>query len=234
MRQRSQSTAGALQPAVAAANAGRQRRTSLHGVAGGSRTSWGLLDLLGITHGHNGQQAGAAAPTQPAAGASGGAKRASTARSAADGPRGGPVTKMPGETLGALQQAIERIEAHFSQAQLAGSTKTVDVLGNDQKNKDIAVLVRGQLCTALSRVLLHGFKSFKLIGRFHIWDFVQVRASLWPATLPPVAHIRPSGTSGTSLTSCVSRHPSVIRGRNRATPRSSDSRGSHARTPRRP
>ena len=35
------------------------------------------------------------------------------------------------------------------------------------------MLVRGQLCTALSRVLLHGFKSFKLIGRYHIWDFVQ-------------------------------------------------------------
>lgn len=33
--------------------------------------------------------------------------------------------------------------------------------------------VRGQLCTALSRVLLHGFKSFKLIGRYHIWDFVN-------------------------------------------------------------
>ena len=28
------------------------------------------------------------------------------------------------------------------------------------------MLVRGQLCTALSRVLLHGFKSFKLIGRW--------------------------------------------------------------------
>lgn len=33
--------------------------------------------------------------------------------------------------------------------------------------------VRGQLCTALSRVLLHGFKSFKPIGRYHIWDFVD-------------------------------------------------------------
>ena len=35
------------------------------------------------------------------------------------------------------------------------------------------MLVRGQLCTALLRVLLHGFKSFKLIGRYAIWDFVQ-------------------------------------------------------------
>ena len=47
------------------------------------------------------------------------------------------------------------------------------MLGSDEKNKDIAVLVRGQLCTALSKVLLHGFKAYKLIGRYHIWDFVQ-------------------------------------------------------------
>ena len=80
---------------------------------------------------------------------------------------------MPGETLSGLQTAISQIEKHFGQAELAGATLTAEVLGNDQKNKDIAVLVRGQLCTALSRVLLHGFKSYKLIGRYHIWDFVQ-------------------------------------------------------------
>ena len=86
-----------------------------------------------------------------------------------------------------------------AQANAAGATKSIETLGSDQKNKEIAVLVRGQLCTALSRVLLHGFKSFvcrfvartrlrchdlsltrlrpaaeqKLIGRYHIWDFVQ-------------------------------------------------------------
>lgn len=54
------------------------------------------------------------------------------------------------------------------QAATAGSSKSIESLGNDQKNKEIAVLVRGQLCTALSRVLLHGFKSFKLIGRCEI------------------------------------------------------------------
>ena len=54
-----------------------------------------------------------------------------------------------------------------------GKARGAGDLGNDHENKDIAVLVRGQLCTALSRVLLHGFKSYKLIGRYHIWDFVQ-------------------------------------------------------------
>ena len=77
------------------------------------------------------------------------------------------------ESLKGLQDAARLIDKHFAQAETAGSTLTVDILGNDQKNKEIAVLVRGQLCTALSRVLLHGFKSYKLIGRYHIWDFVQ-------------------------------------------------------------
>ena len=81
--------------------------------------------------------------------------------------------KLPGETLAGLQSSIKQIEKHFGQAEIAGAMITADTLGNDQKNKDIAVLVRGQLCTALSRVLLHGFKSYKLIGRYHIWDFVQ-------------------------------------------------------------
>jgi len=83
------------------------------------------------------------------------------------------VTKHPTETLAGLQTAARAIEKHFGQAEVAGSNTSVQVLGDDSKNKDIAVLVRGQLCTALSRVLLHGFKSYKLIGRYHIWDFVQ-------------------------------------------------------------
>jgi len=86
---------------------------------------------------------------------------------------GGSGRAAPGETLNGLQSAVKQIEKHFAQAEIAGSTVTVELLGDDQKNKDIAVLVRGQLCTALSRVLLHGFKSYKLIGRYHIWDFVQ-------------------------------------------------------------
>ena len=77
------------------------------------------------------------------------------------------------DALPVLLSAVKAIEKHFAQANAPGATKSVETLGSDQKNKEIAVLVRGQLCTALSRVLLHGFKSFKLIGRYHIWDFVQ-------------------------------------------------------------
>ena len=49
----------------------------------------------------------------------------------------------------------------------------VDVLGDDQKNEKIAILVRGQLCAALLSVLLHGFKRHSLDGSAQIWDFVQ-------------------------------------------------------------
>ena len=45
------------------------------------------------------------------------------------------------------------------------------LLGDDCKNSDIGRLVRGQLCSALVRIFWHGFKSFKLIGRYHLWDF---------------------------------------------------------------
>jgi len=82
-----------------------------------------------------------------------------------------PMAPPASDALSILQNAISAIETHFAKADALG--KPIDLLGNDQKNKEIAVLVRGQLCTALSRVLLHGFKSFKLIGRYHIWDFVQ-------------------------------------------------------------
>ena len=160
LRQRSTSSASMLQPAVAAQAGGRSRRASVAG-SGSSKTSWGLLDLLGIT-----QPAAAAGAPSAVGGAAGGAsKRASVARP--------HVTKHPTETLAGLQTAARAIEKHFGQAEVAGSNTSVQVLGDDSKNKDIAVLVRGQLCTALSRVLLHGFKSYKLIGRYHIWDFVQ-------------------------------------------------------------
>ena len=164
LRARSTSAAGGLQPAVAAANAGRARRQS---TAQGGKSSWGLLDLLGISQAPGGQLGvTGATPSVP----EGKSKRASVA--GGGGGSGRPV-KLPGETLDGLNTSIQQIEKHFGQADQAGVTLTADELGSDSENKDIAVLVRGALCTALSRVLLHGFKSYKLIGRYHIWDFVQ-------------------------------------------------------------
>ena len=140
----------------------RQQARSRSGAGAASgQKSWGFLDLLGLTQ-------TAAAGAQPPG-------TTSKKLVAAGGTRA-PVTPMippPSDALAVLQTASAAIGAHFAQAAVAGSGKSMELLGNDQKNKEIAVLVRGQLCTALSRVLLHGFKSFKLIGRYHIWDFVQ-------------------------------------------------------------
>ena len=88
---------------------------------------------------------------------------------AGDGARQPVASMMAPPRPKVLNAAVAAIGTHFAQAAVAGSGKSLELLGNDQKNKEIAVLVRGQLCTALSRVLLHGFKSFKLIGRYHIW-----------------------------------------------------------------
>jgi len=160
-----------MQPGAVAASTGRQRRTS-NATAAGKERAWGLLDLLGIGPPPTSQGSGGAPATALSGGGS--SKRFSSARAADKNEGGGSrVAKLPSEMLKGLQDATKLIEKHFAQAETAGSTLTIDMLGNDQKNKEIAVLVRGQLCTALSRVLLHGFKSYKLIGRYHIWDFVQ-------------------------------------------------------------
>lgn len=141
--------------------------------------SVGLLDLLGLHDGGGRQGAGGdqrQPPTNP---------RQST------GGRTPSVIPPPTDALGGLHAASQAILSHFHAAG-DGNAREQDLdpaLGDDSQNKEIAVLVRGQLCTALSRVMLHGFKSFKLIGRFHIWDFVQsasdaVRSPLLSSHIP--------------------------------------------------
>ena len=179
-RQRSSSTAAALPGQSGGGGGGlersntmgRQRRQSQSGGTGATK-ALSFLELLGITQ----QTPAAPTPRQelPAAAASSSSSAKPRSTAAAGGGGGGSAAKMPlaSDALPVLQSAVKAIEKHFAQANAAGASKSIETLGNDQKNKEIAVLVRGQLCTALSRVLLHGFKSFKLIGRYHIWDFVQ-------------------------------------------------------------
>jgi len=45
-------------------------------------------------------------------------------------------------------------------------------LGNDTINRDIARLIRGTLCSAIVSILLSGFKSYRLFGSYHMWDFI--------------------------------------------------------------
>ena len=169
-RQRSHSTLGLPNAAVASSSVRVSRRASLSAQVGGGKSTWGLLDLLGITT----NQSSAAVTAVAAAGErrDGARPRTACAKNAAAVDRS-PVTKLPGETLQMLTKAVMALEKHFAKADEPGARLSAEMLGSDRDNKDIAVLVRGQLCTALSRVLLHGFKSFKLIGKYHIWDFVQ-------------------------------------------------------------
>ena len=46
-------------------------------------------------------------------------------------------------------------------------------LGDDSTDPEIGKLVRIQLCEALVPVLNYGFKTFKLIGKHHFWDFLE-------------------------------------------------------------
>ena len=111
--------------------------------AAGAKPGWAFLDLIGVT---DSEQAAA-----PSAGAKAHASRKASAAGGGGGQRAA-VIQPPSDALAVLQAAISAIDAHFAKAQTHG--KPVEMLGNDQKNKEIAVLVRGQLCTALSRVHL--------------------------------------------------------------------------------
>jgi len=81
------------------------------------------------------------------------------------------ITTAP-EPIARLMKAVDDIRAHFE----AGKDLSVSeraALGDDCLNPDIGRLVRGQLCSALVRVLWHGYKSWKLIGRRSLWAFFE-------------------------------------------------------------
>ena len=97
-----------------------------------------------------------------------GSSPGSASGSAAGSSGKSPAVQLP-EPLTGLKTVVGLIAKHFSQADLDNSTMTPEMLGSDQTSPTLAVLTRGHLCTALSRVLLHGFKAQ---GRFHVWDFI--------------------------------------------------------------
>jgi len=74
------------------------------------------------------------------------------------------------EYLKQVQTAVESIKSHFS------SGKDKIELGNDIINRDVARLIRGTLCSAIANVLLSGFKSYRLFGSYHMWDFIETSA----------------------------------------------------------
>ena len=46
-------------------------------------------------------------------------------------------------------------------------------LGDDSTDPEIGKIVRQSFCDALLPVLNYGFKSFKLFGKHHFWDFLE-------------------------------------------------------------
>eukprot|EP00736_Rhodelphis_marinus_P012294 Rmarinus@m.21010 len=73
--------------------------------------------------------------------------------------------------IGKLETAVEALTSYYKRAVAAGRKDAVQngcVAGGD-----VDVLVRRDLCTALASVLLVGFKSYRLFGQYHIWDFIS-------------------------------------------------------------
>ena len=67
-----------------------------------------------------------------------------------------------------VAQAVAQVTAHMSQKAKRGVT-----LGDDSTDAEIGKMVRQSLCDALVPVLNYGFKSFKLFGKHHFYDFLE-------------------------------------------------------------
>lgn len=194
---------GALLPGGGPSGSSRRQSTS---AGAGAKGTWsvGLLDLLGMAQprdGVPGAPGGADGRPGAADGRAGGASAPRAPRASVGGGGSRNIIPPPNDALSGLQAAARAIQLHFGADADGNLPAGADVseLGNDAHNKEIAVLVRGQLCTALSRVMLHGFKSFKLIGRYHIWDFVQSAADAVRAVPRPPAD---SLTAGPGACAC--------------------------------
>jgi hypothetical protein len=67
-----------------------------------------------------------------------------------------------------LSRVVASINTYMSQSKRAGET-----LGDDRTDLGISKLIRIHLCEALVPLLTYGFKSFKLFGEHHFWDFLE-------------------------------------------------------------
>jgi len=67
-----------------------------------------------------------------------------------------------------VAQVVAQIKDHMGQPKKKGLT-----LGDDSTDPEIGKLVRQSFCDALVPVLNYGFKSFKLFGKHHFWDFLE-------------------------------------------------------------
>ena len=63
------------------------------------------------------------------------------------------------------------LSACANSPQLAGPPGVT--LGDDSTDPEVGKLIRQSFCDALVPVLNYGFKSFKLFGKHHFWDFLE-------------------------------------------------------------
>jgi len=76
-----------------------------------------------------------------------------------------------------LYSMVDKVKLYFYKDPVT-SEEEREALGDDSKGKHIAVLIRSYLCKALACIFGDQFKSFKLFGRHHVWDFIEAAAGL--------------------------------------------------------
>ena len=67
-----------------------------------------------------------------------------------------------------MTAVVEQIKAHMTQGKRKGVT-----LGDDSTDPEVGKLIRQAFCDMLIPILNYGFKSFKLFGKHHFWDFLE-------------------------------------------------------------
>eukprot|EP01043_Picozoa_sp_COSAG02_P010080 COSAG02_NODE_349_length_24073_cov_102.816092_6_plen_1343_part_00 len=67
-----------------------------------------------------------------------------------------------------VAQVVAQIKDHMAQSKKKGVQ-----LGDDSTDPEIGKIVRQNFCDAVVPVLNYGFKSFKLFGKHHFWDFLE-------------------------------------------------------------
>eukprot|EP00002_Diphylleia_rotans_P010225 TRINITY_DN2061_c0_g2_i1.p1 TRINITY_DN2061_c0_g2~~TRINITY_DN2061_c0_g2_i1.p1 ORF type:complete len:297 (+),score=80.71 TRINITY_DN2061_c0_g2_i1:45-935(+) len=105
-----------------------------------------------------------------------------------------------------LQSSVQTLQDHFSKA---SSQKEMATFGDDSRNRRIAQLVRGELCTSLIHIMYHGFITTKLIGRYHIWDFYERAADEFGRSENAVLQTIASGVSVVNVYEKMRKNPDM-------------------------
>jgi hypothetical protein len=91
----------------------------------------------------------------------------------------------PMDRLASVEKAVSEILAFFGTAKTAEERQQ---LGDDRSTREIAVLVRVKLCSALAQFFLDGFKTERfLLPPYHIWDWIESYSVRFRGAVPNIA-----------------------------------------------